>query len=307
MCTNNIPVSPENQITTSDGKIIDISGYSAKELWQLHYEQEKSFANLIRQAEPFSLERAKLMNTGYETIIKIMNVRNAKPEEILQSYDARDCYIILVKRMIEKILKKKGKCLFFEAGVGNGKIMKGVASLPNVSVIGCDIFLERNNIDTHLNVYECTIYEALSKLDDNVIDVFYWNDVLEHIPEDEAEEHINLLSKKIAHGGIIITITPNRLKGPSDITNHFEPRGSVAQGFHFHEYTFHEILEMFKKKKIVSVYSILGNMGKGWFILGPVWMDRIKLFIEKIATKFPYKIKEKILDIMGSDVTIMKK
>jgi len=138
--------------------------------------------------------------------------------------------------------------------------------------------------------------------------VFYWNDVMEHIPEDEIEEYIKVLSQKMDTDGIIITITPNRLKGPCDITAHFEPHGTVAKGFHFHEYTFDEILTIFQKYGIKSEYGFFGYAGKGWYILSsPKYIDRIKLLIEKKVKNLPYKIKKILLVIMGCDTSILKK
>ncbi|MDR2537498.1 MAG: hypothetical protein LBC46_04245 [Treponema sp.] len=281
---------------------------SIDELWHLHYEQEKSFANLIKESKPFSLERSILMKNGYETINKIMKMRSGKEGKILSSYGASDSYIKLVEKIVRNSLRQKRKCLFFEAGVGTGKIITSIANIENVCAIGCDVFVDRNFINSDLTVYECTIYEALRKLDDNSIDVFYWNDVMEHIPEDEIESYIKILASKMDIGGVVITITPNRLKGPCDITSHFEPRGTIAKGFHFHEYTFCEIITLFKKYNIKSSYGFLGYAGKGWYILGSSKViDKIKFVGEKISVKFPYLFKKILITIIGCDVSILKK
>jgi hypothetical protein len=295
-------------ITSFNGEDIDISELTIDQLWALHYEQEKSFADIIKKTKPFSAERGVLMKKGYETVNKIMVLRQIKQGKELESYGASDSYIKLIEKLIKKIISKKGKCLFFEAGVGTGKIIKSVVNLKDVTAIGCDVYVDKNFIDSGLTVYESTIYEALLKLPDNNIDIFYWNDVLEHIPEDETEDYIKLLYKKMNTGGIIITITPNRLKGPSDITAHFEPRGTIAKGFHFHEYTFYEVLKMFEKHNIRSGYGFIGSVNKGWYILGPAQcIDKIKLLAEKMFINFPYIIKKKGLAMMGCDVSILKK
>jgi hypothetical protein len=301
-------LSTENNITTFDGKTIDIFDLGINELWHLHYEQEKSFANLIRKSKPFSFERSILMRNGYETINKIMKMRTTREGEKLGSYGASDSYSKLVEKIVRKSLQQKGKCLFFEAGVGTGKIITPIANIKNVYAIGCDVYIDKDFINSDLTVYECTIYEALEKFNDNTIDVFYWNDVMEHIPEDEIEDHIKILVSKMNIGGIIITITPNRLKGPCDITAHFEPRGTIAKGFHFHEYTFCEIVTLFKKYNIKSCYGFLGYAKKGWYILGSSKViDKIKFVGEKIAVKFPYLLRKIWITIMGCDVSILRK
>jgi hypothetical protein len=280
---------------------------SINELWLLHYEQEKSFAKLIRESKPFSHERSILLKNGYETITKIEKMRTSKEGKILSSYGASDSYIKFVEKFVRKTLRRKDKCLFFEAGVGTGKIITSIANIKNVCAMGCDVHVDRNFINSDLTVYECTIYEALEKLGDNSVDVFYWNDVMEHIPEDEIEDHIKLLTSKMNIGGIIITITPNRLKGPCDVTAHFEPRGTIAKGFHFHEYTFHEIITLFKKYNIKNSYGFLGYAKKGWYILGSSKViDTIKFAGEKISVKFPYLLKKILITIIGCDVSILK-
>jgi len=295
-------------ITLFDGKKMDISGLTVDQLWTLHYEQEKAFADLIKNEKPFSVERAAIMKNGYETIHKIMTIRNNKKGKELNSYGAKDLYVKLVEKIVKKVIVQKGKCLFFEAGVGTGKIISHIANLENVNAIGCDVFVDEKLANTRLLVYECTIYDALLKLDNNSINVFYWNDVMEHIPEDEIEEYIKLLSQKMDIDGIVVTITPNKLKGPCDITAYFEPKGTVAKGFHFHEYTFYEILTMFQRYSIKSEYGFWGYAGKGWYILGSSkYIDKIKLFVEKKVKNFPYKIKKLLLVMMGCDTSILKK
>ena len=293
-----------NEIKSFDNKFIDISNLSVAELWLLHYEQEKAFAGLIRQTKPFSVERAEIMHSGYKAINAIMLKRGYLEGNIIESYGSHDSYILFLKKIIKK--SKKKSCIFFEAGVGTGKIIRAIAEIPNLNVMGCDIYIDKKFFNDQLNVTEGTIYENLLKLEDDTIDIFYWNDVIEHIPEDEIEEHIRLLAKKMAPKGLIITITPNRLNGPHDITRHYEPRG-IAKGFHFYEYTFKEVLGLFKKYEIRSGYCILGFLKKGLYMIGPKWLDKIKIVLEKTAACLPYSIKRILLGLGGCSISILKK
>jgi hypothetical protein len=85
---------------------------------------------------------------------------------------------------------------------------------------------------------------------------------MEHIVEDEIEAHLALIEKKVNKDGYIITITPNRYRGPSDITAKFESRGTVARGFHFYEYTYSEIVALFRKYGMTSCLGVwLGFIG----------------------------------------------
>ena len=144
-------ISGEN-IVTFDGKIVKISTLTVNELWHLGYEQEKGFADLIRQSKPFSPKRAMLMKNGYETINKIIIVRKNKEGKHLESYGATYAYIKLIKKIIKIILTKKKRCIFFEAGVGTGKIINEIVTLPNVIAVGCDTYIDRNYINPDLNI-----------------------------------------------------------------------------------------------------------------------------------------------------------
>jgi len=262
---------------------------------------------MIKNSRPFSIERNMIMKNGYETIHQIQITRSIKEGKVKYSFGATDAYGNLIKKIIKKVLQKKEKCLFFEAGVGTGKIINSIAGLQNVTAMGCDVYINEELKKSDLMIYECTIYEALRKLNDKSIDVFYWNDVIEHIPEDEIEDYLKLLQNKMNVGGIIITITPNRIKGPCDVTSHFEPRGTIAKGFHFHEYTFYEIIKMFQKYNFESVYGFLGYAGKGLYILGfTKIIDKIKFLTEVISIIFPYFLKKILITITGCDVSIIK-
>jgi hypothetical protein len=294
-------------IDTFGEKKIDISELTVDQLYKLNYEQELLFANAIKKSEPFSVERANLMKNAYKTIHEIAILRK-KIESLPLTFGASNSYIKIIEKIIKKYNKNRDRCLFFEAGIGIGKIISAVANLKNVVAMGCDVYVDKKFIDANLIIYEGSIYDSLLKLDDNSIDIFYWNDVIEHILEDEIELYIKLLSKKMKINGIIINITPNRLTGPHDITARFEPPGTIAKGTHFHEYTFREILELFSKYNIESEYGILGPV-KGLFVLcnSAKIIDKVKLALEKIAKYLPYIIRKKIFAASGLSVSILKK
>lgn len=81
--------------------------------------------------------------------------------------------------------------MVIEAGVSNGIIINAVKKLDKIVATGCDVYVDPQFInDSSVKIYEGTIYESLNMLDDGSINVFYWNDVIEHIAEDEIEQLI---------------------------------------------------------------------------------------------------------------------
>ena len=72
----------------------------------------------------------------------------------------------------------------------------------------------------------------------NSIDVAYSNNLVEHLHPDDAVEQLRNIHQALAPGGVYICVTPNRLKGPHDVSKYFD---TVATGFHLKEYTVSEL------------------------------------------------------------------
>jgi hypothetical protein len=111
-------------------------------------------------------------------------------------------------------------------------------------------------------------------------------------------------------GGIIITITPNRLLGPCDVTQKFEPRGSAAKGFHLHEYTFSEILSLFRRYNIKSAFSVFigltWDLKKKYSVLPATSLDRLKCCIEYVHGSSPWPVKRLLIALFACTVSITK-
>jgi SAM-dependent methyltransferase len=90
------------------------------------------------------------------------------------------------------------------------------------------------------------------------VDVAYSNQVMEHVHPDDALEHLAGIWRALRPGGLYICLTPNRLNGPHDISNHFD---HVATGFHLKEYTVGELTAMFRAVGFRKVATLLGRRG----------------------------------------------
>lgn len=299
----------------TNGETVDLVKLSVEELRRLHYEEELCYANLIRGSAPFSAERAALMSKGYEVTFEIIRTiadLTGVGSKQLWLFGANNSYVRLAENIVKKVVSEKGCCNFFEAGVGAGLIISAVSKLRGVNVSGCDVFVNKEYIKDHLNVSQGTIYDVLIALKDNSIDVFYWNDVFEHILLDEIDFHIELIRQKLSDRGIIITITPNKLTGPSDITNAFEPKGSASKGFHFCEWTFKEVLAIYKKHNLKSAFGIwLGFIGykkQTYYVCKFNWfIDKLKIFIEMVIAPFPWILRVSAVVVAACSVSVVRK
>jgi cyclopropane fatty-acyl-phospholipid synthase-like methyltransferase len=115
--------------------------------------------------------------------------------------------------------------------------------------------------------------------------LIYWNDVLEHIPPDEVREYVAHLYELLVPGGALVTVTPNWLLRPSDVTGDFCPWRTEARGLHLKEYHLAELVQLLRQCGFRSVANPLfathgrllmcgggGRLAKQW--LEP-WFDRL--------------------------------
>jgi hypothetical protein len=299
----------ETKIKLVNGDDFDISGLSQSELKRLHYEQEIAFANLIKRTEPFSNERRELMHTAFDTVSKIFRYSRHQRGIVVRAFSGTTIHHAkFVKKIVQNVIQKKGKCLYFEAGVGTGIVFNEISQIPNITAVGCEVYIDRNYISSDSNVIDLPMHLALERLSDDSIDVFYWCAVMEHIPEDEIKETIKIMTKKIATGGILINITPNKHYGPTDGTSLFEPVGSTPRGFHFREYSFSEMIEFYKHFGYQSCIGFMGVLRRGLYFTGNVKLiDPIKILIEKIAIKMPVFLRSRLARYNGGNTSIFKK
>jgi 2-polyprenyl-3-methyl-5-hydroxy-6-metoxy-1,4-benzoquinol methylase len=201
---------------------------------------------------------------------------------------------------------------FFEAGIGTGAMIREVSSLDDVSVCGCDIIIDFASVPDQATVIEGGVYEVVCGLPDASIDVFYWNDVFEHVPVDEMDSLLEKIYAKLSPNALMITITPNWNMRPTDITSKFYPQGTEAKGFHYKEYKYNEVTKILEKHglEVISspyVYNIFAkkyiiNFGK-FAILN----HKIKRLIEPLAPILPFFLKRYLILGFAFSTTIARK
>jgi hypothetical protein len=298
------------KISTSGS--VDLSALSADELDRLAFDEETAAAEKIKASAPFSETRSSLYREGYALINRIAREKAQRQGFNVRSYGAKDACCHLVKKLLCRYRKQTGKepLVFYEAGIGTGLVVKSLLEERNLHIKGCDVCLAedlKNNPKLDLN--EGTIFDSLHKIADASIDLFYWNDVLEHIPDDEIAEYLRLIYRKMSGGGIVITITPNRLYGPCDVTRLFYPAGAKAKGFHFHEYTYTEVEALFTAHSFTPSYSIAINpINRNYVIMNKLVGVGVKRLMEKLAPAVhPFLLKKILLQVAGCHVSVFKK
>lgn len=236
-------------ISPVDGREIDIEGMTPKQLRDLHYTVESQMAKLIQSYPAFSEERKRVTNEAYVFISSLLY--NKADEKV--SSGATNASVQLVCSIITKMKEGGGdsnrKIVVYEAGVGAGYAAKAIIKIPNVHFCGCDVNIKpsiKNIMQEHDNikVNEDTLYNDLINMPDNSIDLFYADNVFEHLVPDEAPEILTLLYRKVKKGGMLVLFIPNRYTGPHDVSRYYLPQGHKATGFHFMELTYAEGISM---------------------------------------------------------------
>ncbi len=247
-------------ISPIDGKEIDIDSMSRKQLRDLHYQEEIRMAELIRSYPPFSEKRRKLLHEGYAFVESLKLVY----EEVGQgSFGASNASVQLVCSLLQDGDQGSAKVVY-EAGVGLGFAAKVIADIPNVQFCGCDVEILpviRDILNTHsdMRVNEDTLYNDLMKMPDGSIDLFYADNVIEHMIPDEIPATFKLLYRKMKRGGKLVLMIPNRYTGPHDVTQYYLSKGHRATGFHFMELTYAEGISLGIKNGFWPSYIVKQN------------------------------------------------
>lgn len=305
-----------NVLTRLSGEKIDISNLSVKELIRVHYEEEVAYGNEIIKTPPFSQRRVLLTTEGYKFITEMMKEVSAKTGKKVH-LGSRKIYFEIIEKVITEYRKKnlhsqQGVIRFFEAGIGTGLILKELASIDDVSVSGCDLIVDVvTALPDKVKVYEGAVHDVLSTLPESSIDIFYWNDVFEHIPVDEINPLLEMIHSKLSRNGIIITVTPNWHLRPTNITETFHPHGTEAKGFHFKEYTYNEVTSLLENNgfKVVSSPYIYNLFAKKYIInFNEIALlnHKIKRFIEPVAAVLPFFLKRYLILGFAFSTTIAK-
>jgi 2-polyprenyl-3-methyl-5-hydroxy-6-metoxy-1,4-benzoquinol methylase len=217
------------------------------------YEIERNYAAQIKRAPKYSDTRKNLLHQAYTEVTKI---QLTYPSYLAADYDF-GAYLAPVITNLPLSGKK-----VLEVGCGTGSLCVALAE-KGFSTTGIDLSATR--IDKakdrakqakqdNCEFMVCNMMEA--NLPDADFDLVVNDNVLEHIPSDESLEFILRCKAKLKSGGWLITITPNRLVGPYDISRYFLPRGTVAQGLHLLEYTFTELYALMNGAGFGKLYTL---------------------------------------------------
>lgn len=190
---------------------------------------ERGLANQLRLATP--QERRALYASLYDEYFR--NARNV-------AHTIDDAHAIARQvRLATRFLPKQGR--YLEVGAGACRVASQVA-LSASRAYAVEVSAEV--LSDHPGV-EVIISDGVAiPVDEGSVDLVYSHQLMEHLHPDDALEQVKEIYRALAPGGAYVCITPNRLTGPHDISQHFT---TVACGFHLREYTISDLRDLFLK------------------------------------------------------------
>ncbi len=234
-----------------------------------HYLIEKDLAARLRNST--RKQRSALYGTVYDELFqRVPNhpqlVAKEDPAERLAGVERH-------LRFLSRFLTKDS--VFLEIGAGDCALTLRVASRV-ARAFGYDVTAElTRDLDLPANL-EVIVGDGVNiPLDPDSVDVAFSNQLLEHLHPEDALDQVASACRCLKPGGVYVTLTPNRLTGPHDVSFYFD---TEATGFHLREYTHAELKALFLGAGFRGVTSYVE--GKGHYLRCPLGM---KLLAEYLA------------------------
>jgi SAM-dependent methyltransferase len=299
------------EVMLADGTWLPLTGLLPTELAELQWEQEQRFARAIASTPRKSHERELVTGQAYDTICTIFAAQRTNNEPLVMGLDKR--YMRLVLDLLNRqVAQGIGRPRFFEVGFGSGLLLKEVADF-GYPIGGVEISASMHQQALELlgeRKAEHLFCRDLRQLDVTDIaerpSLVYWNDVFEHICPDEIGDYLAHIHHLLQPRGMLVTITPNWLLRPSDVTRVFCPLRTEARGLHFKEYRLSEVTKLLKQAGFRRVATPLVVSKQRIYLCGSGGR-LFKQWFEPLLDRLPVKPAHLLCRGMGLSYTIATK
>jgi SAM-dependent methyltransferase len=310
------------EVMLASGQTTSLAGLTAEELHHLQWEQEQKFARAIAAFPPRSPQRAMIVGQAYDTISTILVQRDR--EESRAAGDSANAdrplnmgfnpkYVRLVIELLERqVARGEGRPRLFEIGYGSGLLLKEVRDL-GFEIGGIEVSAAMRQRAAQLlgdrygkGLLVGDFRELAAEDLPGPPTLVYWNDVLEHLPIDEAADYIAHVHKLLAPRGQLVTITPNWLMRPSDVTGDFCPPRTEPRGLHFKEYRMGEVVKMLRRAGFRRVATPAAVTRQRVMLCGGGGR-RVKQLVEPALDRLPVKAARLLCRGFGLSCTIATK
>jgi 2-polyprenyl-3-methyl-5-hydroxy-6-metoxy-1,4-benzoquinol methylase len=212
------------------------------------YAIEKKYHNLILQ-EKDKNSRKELYGKLYGEVHKLYyrNHLDSNPNRLPFARKA----LLFKKELYNKSI--------LEIGCGRGAFLISVfKSYKFKKLTGLDVSLPPDKLIEIYQEIEFVNADITEFSINDKYDIVYSNHVLEHMGPLDLDSHLLSIRNALNPGGKVIINLPNKLFGPSDITiiKDFTYTNAIAaEGSHFFESTYEEVIEKLKKYGFDTFFS----------------------------------------------------
>lgn len=303
--------STNSEVMLADGNWLSLAGLTPDQLSELQWEQEQRFSKAIAAMPKQSRERSLITGQAYDTICTILAAQRSQDEPLVMGLDKR--YMRLVLDLLNRQINRGiGRPRFFEVGYGSGMLLKEISEY-GFPVAGVEISTTMRDQAVQLLGLRHEKHLLLGDLRGVGFDdlderptLIYWNDVYEHICPDEIGDYLAHIHHLLQPGGMLVSITPNWLLRPSDVTRSFCPLRTEARGLHFKEYRLTEVTKLLKQAGFRRVATPLVVSKKRIYLCGS-GLRFAKQLCEPLIDKLPIKSAHLLCRGLGLSYTIATK
>jgi SAM-dependent methyltransferase len=304
--------STEAYVTLAGGETVSLTGMSAEALQKLQWQQEQIFARAIMACAKDSPVRGAIIREAYDTICPILAAQSAGAKQPLVM-GFHNKYVRLVLRLLQQQTAMGFKQpRLFEVGYGCGALLASAREhgYPVGGIEVSSIMRQQALEAVGRRNARSLLLGDLRNIDLDLLPgrptLVYWNDVFEHIPPDEISDYLQHIQRLLAPGGALVTITPNWLLRPMDVTGDFFPPRTVARGLHLKEYRLAEVNGLLKQAGFRRVTTPLLATRRRLVMCGGGGRV-VKQFVESWIDRLPVRAAQLLCRGLAMSVTIATK
>jgi 2-polyprenyl-3-methyl-5-hydroxy-6-metoxy-1,4-benzoquinol methylase len=298
-------------VVLADGSVADLRGLSRAELVQLQWDQEREFARRILAAAPGSPARAEATRLAYDAVTRIFAAANRSAgQALVMGLEPR--YERVVLGLLARQRDRGLPVRMLEIGYAAGVLLERVAR-AGFPVAGIEVSeamwreaCRRMGPAAARWLHRGEFLRYEFPPSQRPFSLVYWNDVLEHVPPDEAVEYVRRAYELLVPGGALVTISPNWHIRPSDVSCVFCGPRTEAAGVHLKEYTLRQLTRLLKAagfRRVATPWVVTPRR----IVLWGSGMAGLKRLVEPALEWMPFRLARLLCRGFGLSMTIATK
>ena len=185
----------------------------------------------------------KYRNTIYDKYVSTRD-QSTDHKKLKLQYSRKPLHTFLINK-----IKKNPKMTIIDLGAGDGELVEFIKMAGFDDVRGFDISseqIEKSKLRKNVQIEHNNIWDALSNLKDNSVDVVFTIDLIEHLTKNELLDLSHEIYRVLTKGGSWI------LHAPNANSPHF---GSIRYGDITHEqaFTCNSLTQIFRATSFISI------------------------------------------------------